>query len=135
MNSNINTLSSRHQDGEHLALHEDYALMVAIRLNAIVNGREPNEENDNNHMTVYDYLCDTLDIEYRTGVARDYRSVKVAITLGGPACWIDTDLQAVLCSWGSDTCICEYGRTYDEQVAITTEIDEMFSELYMLAAV
>ena len=133
MNTNVNILSHRKLNGEHLAAHEDYALTIANQLSAISNGTEPGEDNDNEPMSFYEFLDDPLDDEFRTGAWSVYRSVKIAITLGGPGCWIDSDLQAVVCLWGSGTCICEYGQTHSEQVAITESIDELFSQYYMLS--
>ena len=125
--TNINILNRRKQDGEHLADHEEYALHIARTLSEIISSEYITCFE---YLTLYEYLADCLDIEYRVGSQHEYRSVKIAITLGGPACYIDTDLQAVVCVWWSGTCACEYGRTYNERDAITSEIDTIFAELH-----
>ena len=130
-NTNINILSRREQDGEQLEPHEEYALLIAKTLSAIHNGTERSEDSENEPMSFYEYLSDPLDIEYRISAQHEYWSIKIAITLGGPACYIDTDLQAVVCYW-SGSCICEYGWTLDERDEITAAIDDIFSELYEL---
>ena len=129
MNTNIILLSRRKQNGEQLSHSEEYALSIAKTLSAINDGAESSEDSTNEPMYFYLYLDDVLDIEYRTGSQHDYRSVKVAITLGGPACYIDTEIQAVVCYWG-DSCICEYGRTINERDEITAAIDGIFAELF-----
>ena len=134
MNTTINILTRRKQSGEQLADHEDYALLIGNQLSAIINGTERSDYNEGEDMTFDEYLDDVLDVEYRSGGDGEYRSVKVAVALGGPACYLDTDLQAVICAWWSDTCVCEYGKMFDERAAITEAIDGIFSDLYMLSA-
>lgn len=51
---------------------------------------------------LYDYFADCLDIEYRCNSSKEYRSVSVMVTCGGPNIYIDTDEKAVLLYWWSD---------------------------------
>lgn len=56
-------------------------------------------ENDWEQMSLYDYFSDCLDIEYRCGSDRAYRSVCIMVACGGPNIYIDTDEKAVLLYW------------------------------------
>lgn len=52
--------------------------------------------------SLYDYFSDCLDIEYRCDAQREYRSVCVMVTCGGPNIYIDTAAKAVELYWWSD---------------------------------
>ena len=45
----------------------------------------------NDQLSLYDYFEDALDIEYRVGSNKDYRSVCIMVTCGGPNVYIDTE--------------------------------------------
>lgn len=60
------------------------------------------EEDDLEAVSLYDYFEDCLDIEYRVGSDKEYRSVSVMVTCGGPNIYIDTEEKAVLLYWWSD---------------------------------
>jgi predicted RNA-binding Zn-ribbon protein involved in translation (DUF1610 family) len=73
--------------------------------------------------TIYNYLEDCLDIEYITNAQKEYKAVKIWVTLGGPSICIDTDKKAVCLYWGgkqsqatlsSEACSCidEWGESY-----------------------
>ena len=53
-------------------------------------------------LSLYDYFSDCLDIEYRCGSDREYRSCSIMITCGGPNIYIDTAEKAVLFYWWTD---------------------------------
>lgn len=53
---------------------------------------------------LYEYLNECLDIEFRCSSAKEYKSAKLYVTLGGPTVWIDTDSGDMLLSWGSAHC-------------------------------
>lgn len=53
-------------------------------------------------MSLYDYFSDCLDIEYRCGSDREYRSVCIMVACGGPNIYIDTAEKAVLLYWWTD---------------------------------
>ena len=59
-------------------------------------------------MSGYDYMSDVLDIEYRVGSEREYRSAEILVGFGGPNIWIDTKTQTVEGRWGSDSFSCPY---------------------------
>ena len=51
--------------------------------------------------SVYDYLQDVLDIEYRVTSGREYKSAEVLIAFGGPNAWIDTKTGTLRVAWWS----------------------------------
>lgn len=64
-------------------------------------GTEAREE-DWEQMSLYDYFSDCLDIEYRCGSDREYRSACIMVSCGGPNIYIDTAEKAVLLYWWTD---------------------------------
>ena len=86
--------------------------------------REEMEENGEAY-DLYSYFTDVLDIEYRIGGDGQYRSVEVAVTLGGPNVYIDTGRGEVSGYWGSKH---ETAWIPNE---ICEEIDAIFEELYL----
>ena len=75
-------------------------------------------------MTLYDYMSDVLDFEYTITSQREYKSVKVFVTLGGPNVWIDTARSAVCLAWGTDR------EEYYLDRIVCDEIDAIFEEFY-----
>lgn len=53
-------------------------------------------------LSLYDYFSDCLDIEYRCGSDREYRSAQIMVACGGPNIYIDTAEKAVLLYWWTD---------------------------------
>lgn len=66
------------------------------------NCGEEIEEDDLEAVGVWDYFEDCLDIEYRCDARREYRSVRVMVTCGGPNIYIDTESKAVELYWWGD---------------------------------
>lgn len=72
------------------------------------------EENELEAISFYDYFENgILDVEFRIGSDRKYRSVKIMVAWGGPNIYIDTAAKAVQLYWwteyaefpiDSDTC-------------------------------
>ena len=79
----------------------EYAKRVAAEIEAIYNGTTE-EENDGENMTMYDYVADALDFEVILTSMKTVKSVRLYVTLGGPTCYVDTELHAVVCAWGGD---------------------------------
>ena len=67
-------------------------------------------------MTLYDYFEDCLDIEYRCDGRREYRSVRVMVTCGGPNIYIDTATKQVELYWWTDRA--SYPLAYDAVDAV-----------------
>ena len=61
------------------------------------------EDVDLEEYSLCDYLGDALDIRYIIDSNREYYAVRVAVTLGGPSVYIDTEEGAVLLYWGGES--------------------------------
>lgn len=79
----------------------EYAKRVAEEIEAIYNGTTE-EENDGEKMSLYDYVADALDFEVVLTSMKTVKSIRLYVTLGGPTCYVDTELHAVVCAWGGD---------------------------------
>lgn len=64
--------------------------------------RDEMEENGEAY-DLYSYFADALDIEYTVDSRLNYRSARIAVTLGGPNIYVDTAEKSVVGYWGSDT--------------------------------
>ena len=95
---------------------------IVDELTAIYNGEILND--DGEQITLYDYFCDVLDFEYTISSRKEYVSVKIWVTLGGPSIWIDTGDSYVRLAWGHSQE--EYPLSYN----IRDEIDNIFEEYY-----
>lgn len=118
--------------------NREYCKRIAEELEAYVAGRmwrdaETGEEkeldfeaanNDDEQLSVSDYLADVLDYEITIDSRLEYKSAKIWVTLGGPNVWIDTADKAVKLAWGTDRA--EYALDWDT----CDEIDEYMQELY-----
>lgn len=79
----------------------EYCESIAEELARICAGEVTDE--DGNECSVYDYICDALDIEYTCNARCEFVAAKVWVTLGGPNVWIDTrDGRVHLAWWGSE---------------------------------
>lgn len=76
---------------------------VREELEAIYTGAN-NEENESNEEATdfYEYVSDSLDIEYRIDSKGEYRGAYIWVTLGGPNIHIDTFSGYIKGAWGSD---------------------------------
>lgn len=79
----------------------EYAKRVAAEIEAIYNGTTE-EENNGEKMSLYDYVADALDFEVVLTSMKTVKSVRLYVTLGGPTCYVDTELHSVVCAWGGD---------------------------------
>lgn len=75
-------------------------------------------------MTLYDYLEDIFDIEYRISGRGEYRSVQIMVACGGPNIYIDTASKQVELYWWTDRA--DYPISYDAAAAL----DEWAEEYY-----
>ena len=103
-----------------------YAQHVAEEIEAIYNGTTEEENDDGEKMSLYDYVADALDFEVILTSMKTVKSIRLYVTLGGPTCYVDTELHAVVCAWGSDRA--EYALDWDacdELESIITEYMEM----------
>ena len=68
------------------------------------------------NLTLYDYFSDCLDVEYRCGSDREYRSACIMIACGGPNIYIDTATKNVELYWWTDRAT--YPLSYDAAEAV-----------------
>ena len=57
---------------------------------------------DGEHVSAFDYLQDTLDIEYIVNGKGEYLGARVLVAFGGPNIWINTRTGTVEGAWWSD---------------------------------
>ena len=88
-----------------------YAQRVAAEIEAIYNGTTEEENDDGEKMSLYDYAADALDFEVILTSMKTVKSIRLYVTLGGPTCYVDTELHAVVCAWGVDRA--EYALDWD----------------------
>ena len=103
-----------------------YAKRVAEEIEAIYNGTTEEENDDGEKISLYDYVSDALDFEVVLTSMKTVKSVRLYVTLGGPTCYVDTELHAVVCAWGVDRA--EYALDWDacdELESIIAEYMEM----------
>ncbi len=74
--------------------------------------------------TLYDYLSECLDIEFRIGSDKTYRSAEICLAWGGPNVYVDTAENAVKLFWGGDR------ETYYISGALSDEIDDVCEMQY-----
>lgn len=53
-------------------------------------------------LSLYDYFDDCLDVEFRVGSRKEYRSACIMVACGGPNIFIDTGSRAVELYWWWD---------------------------------
>ena len=80
----------------------EYAQNVAVEIESIYNGTTEEENDDGEKMSLYDYVADALDFEIILTSTKTVKAVRLYVTLGGPTCYVDTELHAVVCAWGGD---------------------------------
>lgn len=97
---------------------------IADDLVKIYDGAYPEQNEDGEDMTFYDYFYDPLDIEYRIGYDRQFRSVKLLVAFGGPNIWVDTGSGEVVGAWWTDSASAWIPRE------VCNEIDTVFEELF-----
>lgn len=81
---------------------KEYAQSVAEEIEKIYNGTTEEENDDGEKKSLYDYVADALDFSAIVSSQKTINSVRLYVTLGGPTCYVDTELHAVVCAWGGD---------------------------------
>lgn len=82
------------------------------------------DTDDWEELSLWDYLNDTLDMEWIIDSRRDYKAARFWVALGGPSVWIDTEKKAVCLRWGGETA--EYGLHWDTAEAVDDAAAEMW---------
>lgn len=102
--------------------NREYCKRIAKEIEECAAGKMVDD--DENQISLYDYLFDVLDYEFTIDSRREYVSVKIWVTLGGPNVWIDTAERAVKLAWAADRE--EYPLDWD----VCKEIDDIMREIY-----
>lgn len=74
-------------------------------------------------MTASDFLQDALDIEFRMGSDREYRSGEVLVAFGGPNIRVDTSDNSVRGAWRGDSYVHYY---VDEELNLDDALRDYF---------
>ncbi len=75
-------------------------------------------------MSGFDYLTDgVLDVEFRVGSDREYRSAEILVALGGPNIWIDTKSTMVKGAWWGDY----FEYPYTDNIGLDEACEEWFN--------
>lgn len=81
---------------------KEYAQNVAEEIEAIYNSTTEEENDDGEKMSLYDYVANAPDFSAIVSSQKTVDFVRLYITLGGPTCYVDTELHAVVCALGGD---------------------------------
>lgn len=76
-------------------------------------------------LSLYDYLSDCYDIEYRCDGNREYRSVQIMVACGGPNIYLDTDSKQVELYWWSERAT--WPLSYDSVEALDEWAEEYWN--------
>jgi predicted RNA-binding Zn-ribbon protein involved in translation (DUF1610 family) len=82
--------------------------------------------NEYEQQSLYDYMEDCLDIEYRCDSKKEYRSVQIMVAWGGPNIYLDTASGKVELYWGGDNT--DWPLSYD----VINALDEWAEEYWNL---
>ena len=100
----------------------EYAKRVAEEIEDIYNGTTEEENDDGEKMSLYDYVADALDFEVILTSTKTVKSIRLYVTLGGPTCYVDTELHSVVCAWSGDRA--EYALDWD----VCDELENIIAE-------
>ena len=97
----------------------EYCKNIANELTAIYNGEYGEDYN------LWDWIPDNvLDFEYIANSRKEYRSVRLWVTLGGPNVWIDTANATVNLAWGQERV------EYPLPCGVRDALDDIYSEFW-----
>jgi len=78
---------------------------------------------DNEPMSAFDYLNDSLDIHWILNNDRTYRGARVLVAFGGPNIWVDTNTGLVEGYWWGD-----YAKaSFDDNIGLDDCLNELFN--------
>lgn len=80
---------------------------------------------DAEQVSMFDYLEDVFDIEYRVGSDKEYRSARIMIACGGPNIYIDTKNALVQLYWWTD--YAEFPISYEARDVLDEYMEELFN--------
>lgn len=70
----------------------------------------------------FDYLYSALDIEFRVGSDRKYKSGEILVAFGGPNIWIDTKREKVIGAWWSD----HFETSFTDRIGLDNALEELY---------
>lgn len=114
------------QIAETLKKYADGRMAICPNCGKVFEDAEacPYCEEDLEEQGVIDYFADALDIEYRIGSDKEYRSARIMIAYGGPNIYIDTQSGKVELYWWN-----EEGEAWIDDEVVDA-INEFMEELY-----
>mgnify|MGYP003643453453 FL=1 len=80
------------------------------------------EEQDEVHLSAYDYLTDCLETVYYVNADREYLGARLLVAYGGPNIYVDTYQGVVEGYW--------WGDSYSENFTDTMDLNEACEEMY-----
>ena len=80
---------------------------------------------DLEQLSMWDFLTDVYDVEYRVSSDKEYRSVRVMVACGGPNIYIDTASAMVKLYWWTE--YAEFPLSYDARDAIDEWAEEYWN--------
>lgn len=82
-----------------------------------------NDLNDEGEqVSAWDYVADSLDIEYVVSQSGEYKGARLLVAFGGPNIWIDTQRCVVEGFWWSDY----WKEQYVDEIGIDDVCKEMW---------
>ncbi|MFR4815474.1 hypothetical protein [Peptoniphilus sp.] len=99
----------------------DYLMEV---YNAYVRGEDEDFYEENDIEELWDYITDSYDLEYTKTLQGDFRGCRLAIALGGPNIYIDTQENRLEGYWGGT----KFYKEFDSW-EVCNEIDDIVEEL------
>lgn len=85
---------------------------------------EVSDVDDLEQLSIWDYLNDVFDIEYRIGSDKELRSVQIMVACGGPNIYIDTATKNVELYWWTERA--SYPISYDAAEDINAWAEELY---------
>jgi hypothetical protein len=90
----------------------------------LTKGFDENDLNvDDQPMTAFDYLGDSLDIEYIVNSKAEYLGARVLVAFGGPNIWINTRTNTVEGQWWGDSC----KATFTDNIGLDEALEELWN--------
>lgn len=81
---------------------------------------------ENENFDLYEYLDENvLDIQYIVDYNKEFKDVRLYVTIGGPTVWIDTESCSVRLSWGTETS--SYGMDWNVCDMIRYEMEQLYN--------
>ena len=71
---------------------------------------------------MFDYFSKALDYEVILARTRQLKGARLIVALGGPTCWIDTEVREVICAWGAER------ASYCIDPGVCNELEEIIAE-------